>query len=62
MCLLIWGQGFPENSGDKWYRGCQAVTREDGKGSFHYLNTVPRKTKGLKRRSSEARENRDEVA
>lgn len=46
MCLLIWGQGFPESSGDKWYRGCQAVTREDGKGSFHYLNTCPKEDQG----------------
>lgn len=46
MCLLIWGQGFPESSGDKWYRDCQAVTREDGKGSFHYLNTCPKEDQG----------------
>lgn len=42
MHLLIWGQVFPESSRDKWNRGCQVVTRQDGKGPFHHLNTCPK--------------------
>lgn len=34
MRLLIGGQVFPESCGDKCNRGCQVVTRQDGKGVF----------------------------
>lgn len=62
MRLLIGSQGFPESSGDKCNRGYQVVTRQDGKGGLSTTWThVPSKNKGLKRRCSEARENRDEV-